>query len=164
MLDQMARPLDDTDRRLIAALDADPHRSQVGLAADLGIARGTVASRLDRLEREGVISGYGPRLDATAAGFGVLAFCTLEISQGSHAETTRAIARIGEVIEIHTVTGPGDLLVRIVARSNDHLHDVLQQITHIPTVRRSQSQLALATSLSRSIAHLVVGEVRATRP
>ncbi len=163
MLVHMARPLDDTDRRLIAALHADPHRSQVGLAADLGIARGTVASRLDRLEREGVIAGYGPRLDATSAGLGVLAFCTLEIAQGSHAATTAAIAEIPEVVEIHTVTGPGDLLVRIVARSNDHLHDVLQAIAQIPTVRRSRSQLALATPLSRSIAHLVVGDVRATR-
>lgn len=155
MLGQMARPLDETDRRLIVAIDDDPHVSHAQLSRDLGIARGTVASRLDRLEREGVIVGYGPQLDAGAAGFGVLAFCTLEIAQGTHAETTRAIGAIDEVVEIHTVTGPGDLLVRIVARSNDHLHDVLQRIAHIPSVRRSQSQLALATSLSRSLTHLL---------
>ncbi len=163
MIGHMDRPLDDTDRRLIAALDADPHVSQVRLAADLGIARGTVASRLDRLEREGVIIGYGPQLAASAAGFGVLAFCTLEIAQGTHGETTRAIAAIDEVVEIHTVTGPGDLLVRIVARSNDHLHEVLQQISHIPSVRRSQSQLALDTSLSRGLAHLLEAELRGSR-
>lgn len=155
MIDHMARPLDDTDRRLIVALDRDPHMSQVRLAEELGIARGTVASRLERLEREGVIVGYGPQLDATAAGFGVLAFCTLEIAQGTHADTTRAIAAIDEVVEIHTVTGPGDLLLRIVTRSNDHLHDVLQRIALIPSVRRSQSQLALDTSLSRSLTHLL---------
>ena len=157
MIGHMVRPLDDLDRRLIAAIDADPRAGHAQLARDLGIARGTVYSRLDRLEREGVITGYGPALAPSAAGFGVLAFCTLEIAQGTHDETTRAIVTIDEVIEIHTITGPGDLLVRVVARSNDHLHEVLQQITHIPSVLRSQSQLALATSLSRSVVHLVTG-------
>lgn len=151
----MRRDLDDTDRRLIAALHARPRASHAQLARDLDVARGTVYSRLDRLEAEGVIIGYGPEIAPVAAGLHVLAFCTLEIAQGSHDETTSAIASIPQVIEIHTVTGPGDLLVRIVARSNDHLHDVLQQITHIPTVRRSQSQLALATSLTRSVVELV---------
>jgi len=151
----MRRPLDDIDRRLIAALDADPKISHTQLARDLDIARGTVYSRLDRLEHEGVITGYGPEIAPSAAGLDVLAFCTLEIAQGSHDETTDAIAAIAEVVEIHTITGPGDLLVRVVARSNDHLHEVLQRITHIPTVLRSQSQLALATSLSRTVVHLV---------
>lgn len=155
IIGHMPRPLDDIDRRLIAALDADPKISHAQLARDLDIARGTVYSRLDRLEHEGVITGYGPEIGPAAAGFDVLAFCTLEIAQGSHDETTRAIAAIDEVVEIHTVTGPGDLLVRVVARSNDHLHEVLQRITHIPSVLRSQSQLALATSLSRSVVHLV---------
>jgi DNA-binding Lrp family transcriptional regulator len=153
----MRRELDDLDRRLIAAIDADPRTSHAQLARALDVARGTVYSRLDRLEREGVITGYGPEIAPAAAGFDVLAFCTLEITQGTHDDTTRAIGAIEEVVEIHTITGPGDLLVRVVARSNDHLHEVLQQITHIPSVLRSQSQLALATSLSRSIVHLVTG-------
>lgn len=151
----MRRQLDELDRRLIAAIDADPGVSRAQLARDLDIARGTVYSRLERLEREGVITGWGPEIAPSAAGFDVLAFCTLEIAQGTHDATTRAIGAIDEVVEIHTVTGPGDLLVRVVARSNDHLHDVLQRITHIPGVLRSQSQLALATSLSRSVVHLV---------
>lgn len=157
IIGHMRRQLDDIDRRLIAALDADPKVSHAQLARDLDIARGTVYSRLERLEREGVITGYGPEISPSAAGFDVLAFCTLEIAQGTHDETTGAIAAIDEVVEIHTITGPGDLLVRVVAESNDHLHEVLQRITHIPSVLRSQSQLALATSLSRSVVHLVTG-------
>lgn len=125
-----------------------------------GVARGTAYSRLDRLEAEGVITGYGPDIDPLRAGYGVTAFCTLDIVQGSHDETTSALAAIGEVIEVHTVTGVGDLLCRIIARSNDHLHEVLQQIAALPEVTRSQTQLALKTSHSRSIAELVGGEVR----
>lgn len=120
----------------------------------VGIARGTLYSRLDRLTEAGVITGYGPDVDARGAGFGVLAFCTLEIQQGTHDETVHALAAIPEMLEIHTVTGVGDLLCRIVARSNDDLHDILMRVTAVPTVLRSQTQLALATSHQRHVVDL----------
>jgi DNA-binding Lrp family transcriptional regulator len=150
------RPLDATDLRLLDALRRRPHASHAELARLVGIARGTVYARLDRLEADGVVTGYGPDVDPVRAGFGVLAFTTLEIRQGSHDETTSALAAIPEIVELHTVTGPGDLVCRIVARSNDHLHDVLQRITALPSVTRSQSQLALATTHRRSVVEVLV--------
>lgn len=141
----MTRPLDATDLALLGALRTNPQASVTDLAATVGIARGTVYSRIDRLEREGVVTGYGPDVDATRAGLDVLAFATLEIAQGSLAVTIAGLAALPEVIEVHTVTGRGDLLCRIVARSNDHLHDVLQRIAAIETVGRSETQLALTT-------------------
>jgi DNA-binding Lrp family transcriptional regulator len=161
-LDIVSRPLDATDLRLIDTLRRSPHASVSDVAATVGIARGTVYSRVDRLEREGVITGYGPDVDVVRAGLGVLAFTTLEIAQGSHATTTAALAALPELVEIHTVTGPGDLLCRIVARSNDHLHEVLQRITAIDTVVRSETHLALATSHQRHSAEVVVATVVAT--
>jgi DNA-binding Lrp family transcriptional regulator len=152
----MARPLDDIDLRLLAALRDDPRVSHSVLARRVGIARGTVYSRLDRLRTEGVVVGFGPDVDAARAGLGVLAFTTLEIRQGRHDETTAALGEIVEVVEIHTITGRGDLLCRIVARSNDHLHDVLQRITALPTVARSESQLALATVHRRTIVDVLL--------
>ena len=147
----MDRPLDATDLRLLDAMQRSPRASVTELAADVGIARGTVYSRVDRLEREGVITGYGPDVDAVRAGLSVLAFTVLEIAQGTHAETTAALEQILEIIEIHTITGQGDLLCRIVARSNDHLHEVLQRIAGIDSVTRSQTQLALSTPHQRGV-------------
>lgn len=156
MLDIMSRPLDDIDLRLLAAMRATPHASVTELAATVGIARGTVYSRLDRLRDEGVVIGFGPDVDAARAGLGVLAFTTLEIAQGSHDVTTAALAAFPEVTEIHTVTGQGDLHLRIVARSNDHLHDVLQRIAAIESVGRSQTQLALSTPHRRADVDAVI--------
>jgi DNA-binding Lrp family transcriptional regulator len=156
MLNTMSRPLDATDLRLLQALRRTPHASVSDVAAAVGIARGTVYSRIERLEQEGVITAYGPDVDPVRAGLTVLAFTTLEIAQGSHASTTSALAALPELVEIHTVTGPGDLLCRIVARSNDHLHDVLQRITAIETVVRSETHLALATTHQRHVVDIVV--------
>ena len=142
----MTRTLDTIDLRLLAAMRSSPRASVTDLAATVGIARGTVYSRVDRLEHEGVVTGYGPDVDPTRAGLDVLAFTTLEIAQGSLTMTTDALASIAEIVEVHTVTGAGDLLCRIVARSNDHLNDVLQRIAAIDTVDRSNTLLALSTT------------------
>jgi DNA-binding Lrp family transcriptional regulator len=144
-LNTVTRALDEVDLRLLATLRATPQATVSEIAAAVGIARGTVYSRADRLRRDGVITGYGPDVDPPRAGLGVLAFATLEIRQGSHDATIEALAAMPEVTEIHTITGEGDLLCRIVARSNDHLHEVLQRIAAIRTVDRSQTQLALST-------------------
>lgn len=151
------RELDATDLRLIAALRRHPRASMAELARTVDVARGTAYARLDRLEADGVISGYGPDVDPTRAGLDVLAFCTLEIRQGSHEATTAALAAIPQILEIHTVTGTGDLHCRIVARTNDHLHAVLQQIAAIADVERSQTQLALSTVLHRTVADILTG-------
>ena len=150
--------LDELDLALIAALRENPRASITSLANATGAARGTIYGHLERLGSRGVITGYGPEVDAKAAGFGVLAFCTLEIAQGTHDQTIEQLAAVTEIVEIHTVTGVGDLLLRIVAESNDHLHDLLQRITTITTVRRSQTQLALATPMRRSIAEVITSD------
>ena len=148
-------PLDDTDRRLIGTLRRNPRSSTTEMARVTGLARGTVHDRIRRLETRGVILGYGPDIEPRAAGFGVCAFTTLTIAQGAHDATVRALSEVDEVLEIHTVTGRGDLLVKIVAATNDDLHETLQRIAAIDEVRRTETLLALHTSLARNIADLI---------
>lgn len=146
---------DDLDARLIGLLRSTPNLPVVEMARRLDVARGTAQARLDRLVREGLIVGFGPDLDQAAAGFGVLAFTTLEIAQGSDAQIVAGLTAIPEVLEVHAVTGPGDLHLRVVARSNEHLHDVLQRILELPGITRTATQLALHTSIHRTVADLI---------
>ncbi len=146
---------DGLDARLIGLLRSTPNLPVVEMARRLDVARGTVQARLDRLVRDGLIVGFGPDIDAVVAGYGVLAFTTLEIAQGSDQQILAGLTEIAEVLEVHAVTGPGDLHLRVVARSNEHLHDVLQRILELPGIMRTQTQLALHTSIDRSVADLI---------
>ncbi|MDQ1400017.1 MAG: hypothetical protein QOK20_1949, partial [Acidimicrobiaceae bacterium] len=74
--------LDALDRRLLATLAAAPRAGVLELARQLGVARGTVQARLDRLQRRGIVTGFGPDIDVRALGYEVQAFTTLEIAQG----------------------------------------------------------------------------------
>lgn len=161
----MSMDLDAIDRGLLEGLQQNPRCSIAELARFADVARGTAYARLERLERQGVITGYGPEVDPRMGGLSVLAFCTLEIAQGTHEATVGALTAIEEILEIHTITGRGDLLCRVVARSNDDLHLVLQRMTAIPSVARSETQLALSTSLVRSPLGLLLSDTeRPHRP
>jgi DNA-binding Lrp family transcriptional regulator len=140
--------MDDLDVNLIELFAAEPRIGILEASRRLGVARGTVTARLDRLERRGVISGWGPALDPAALGHPVTAFLTLEIRQGAgHDTVAEHHATIPEVLEACTITGPGDMWARVVARSNADLQTVIDRALGHPGIVRSSTVIALATQV-----------------
>lgn len=85
------------DVRILALLTAQPQIGVLGASRALGVARGTVQARLDRLVSRGVIGPWAPRLDPAALGFPVSAFCALEIRQGEgHSPVVEHLATVPE--------------------------------------------------------------------
>jgi DNA-binding Lrp family transcriptional regulator len=147
---------DSLDARLIELLAAEPRVGVLEASRRLGVARGTVQARLDRLQDRGVITGYGPDVDPAALGHGVTAFVTLEIRQaGGHDPVVERLALIAEVLEVHTITGAGDMLCRVVARSNADLQRVIDAIVAVDGVVRSSTVIALDTPVRYRVLPLV---------
>ncbi|TDD85238.1 Lrp/AsnC family transcriptional regulator [Actinomadura darangshiensis] len=141
-------PIDELDGRLIELFTTEPRVGVLEASRRLGVARGTVQARLDRMTRDGVIAGHGPEIDAAALGYGVTAFVTLQLRQaGGHDPVAARLAQVPEVIEAHTITGPGDMLCRIVARSNTDLQRVIDEIVDVGGVERASSVISLATQI-----------------
>jgi DNA-binding Lrp family transcriptional regulator len=152
--------MDDLDRRLIELFAAEPRLAVLEASRRLGVARGTVQARLDKLEVSGVVTGYGPELSPGALGYPVTAFLTLEIRQetaagGGHDAVGAHLAAIPEVLEAHTITGAGDLMVRVVARSNTDLQRVIDLVLAAPAITRSSTVIALATQVPYRVLPLV---------
>src|SRR4051812_31784411 len=121
--------LDALDARLLHLLATEPRIGVLELSRRLAVARGTVQARLDKLIARGAIKGFGPEVAPAAIGYGVMSFVTLEISQRyGHVKVAAHLAEIPEVLEVHTITGSGDVHCRIVARSNADLQRVIDQI------------------------------------
>ncbi|WP_433477164.1 Lrp/AsnC family transcriptional regulator [Spirillospora sp. CA-142024] len=141
-------PIDELDGRLIELFTTEPRVGVLEASRRLGVARGTVQARLDRMARDGVIAGHGPEIDPAALGYGVTAFVTLQLRQaGGHDPVAARLAQVPEVIEAHTITGPGDMLCRIVARSNTDLQRVIDVIVDVAGVERASSVISLATQI-----------------
>ena len=156
--------IDGLDARIVAVFAAEPRVGVLECSRRLGVARGTVQARLDRMTRDGVITGWGPELSPAAMGYAVTAFVTLEIQQHQHVQATgRAahdavadqITEVPEVIEAHTTTGTGDMLVRIVARSNADLQRVIDRLLAAEGVVRASTVIALDTQISARVLPLV---------
>jgi len=152
----MPGSVDRFDAALIELLSAEPRVGVLEASRRLRVARGTVQARLERLRERGVITGYGPDVDPAALGYEVTAFVTLEIRQaGGHDPVAERLAGIPEVLEVHTITGPGDLLCRVVARSNADLQRVIDAIVSAEGVVRSATLISLATQVSYRVLPLV---------
>ncbi len=155
--------MDALDRRVIELFAADPRIGVLEASRRLGVARGTVQARLDRLASSGIITGWGPDLSPGALGYPVTAFLTLEIRQGAgvdaaHDGVGRHLARIAEVLEAHTITGAGDMWVRVVARSNADLQRVIDQVLDDERVVRCSTVIALAEQVPFRALPLVAGD------
>ncbi|MEV7045481.1 Lrp/AsnC family transcriptional regulator [Amycolatopsis sp. NPDC051061] len=141
----MSENLDALDARLLLLLTDSPRLGVLESARRLGVARGTVQARLDRLTDRGILGGFPPELDLAAMGYELTAFAVLEIAQGRRAEVTEALEAIDEVCEVHATTGQGDLFVRMVARGNDDLQRVIDEVVEVPDVLRTSTSIALST-------------------
>lgn len=147
--------IDALDGSLIRELAISPRAGVLELARRLGVARGTVAARLDKLQNRGIITGFGPDLDLAELGYGVTAFTTITVTQGRFSEAIEQLKDMPEVMEVHSVAGGGDLLCRIVARSNDELMTVVEGILKAPGVDRIATAIALREQIPFRILPLV---------
>ena len=154
--------IDQLDARLIAKLRELPRAGLVEVARQLGVARGTVQARLGKLEARGVITGYGPEVDPAAMGYGIQAFVLLELAQGRLGEAAGVLADVPEVIEADAISGPQDLLCRLVARDTEHLQEVVNRLLATPAIRRSTSYIVLSQQVRPRTGPLVEAAGRAS--
>jgi DNA-binding Lrp family transcriptional regulator len=148
--------IDALDASLIRLLVGEPRIGVLECSRRLGVARGTVQARLDRLQERGVIRGFGPEVDPATLGFAVTAFLTLEIRQArGHDPVAERLAAIPEVLEVHTITGAGDMLCRVVARSNSDLQRVIDAVVEVEGVMRTSTTIVLSDPVPYRVLPLV---------
>lgn len=147
--------IDPLDGQLIKLLAAEPRIGVLEASRRLGVARGTVQARLDRMRAGGVIRGFGPEVDPAAIGYPVTAFATLEIKQGQGGDVREHLATVPEVLELHTTTGEGDMLCRLVARSNADLQRVIDRVVGFAGIVRASTAIVMENPVPLRIIPLV---------
>jgi DNA-binding Lrp family transcriptional regulator len=139
--------LDQTDCRLLKALQADAQLTAERLGDLLDLSPSQAGRRRQRLEAAGVIAGYSARIDATSLGLSVQAFVQVQMAAHSREaahDFTRLLDRQPEIVAAWTLTGEADYLLRVYCRDlpalNRLVHEVL--LPH-DSVARVQSQIVM---------------------
>ncbi|MGC9367971.1 MAG: Lrp/AsnC family transcriptional regulator [Paracoccaceae bacterium] len=139
--------LDETDCRLLAALQEDAHLTAQELGERLHLSASQAGRRRQRLEAEGYITGYAAKLDAARLGLDVQAF--VQVQMATHdPEAAKSFQRLlrtqREIISAWTLTGEADYLLRVICEDLPALNRVIHEVLlpH-PAVARVQSQIVM---------------------
>jgi DNA-binding Lrp family transcriptional regulator len=137
--------LDNVDRAIIEELERDSRTSQRKLASKIGVAQGTITNRMQRLENNGVIKGYGVILDAESVGWGMTIMAGLRIEKGRMIEVQEKIAADPRVFTVYDITGDWDSMVLARVRDRSDLDDLTKSVLTLEGVVRSFTHVVLNT-------------------
>ena len=137
--------LDETDRKLVSLLRTNARLPVSSLAATLGVSRGTVQNRIDRLMQEGVILGFTVRVKPDVEPGAVRAVMMIEI-QGKAAD--RVLETLGgytEIRELHTTNGRWDVVAEIETDSLEAFDRVLRDIRLVDGIAGTETSILLSS-------------------
>tara|TARA_B100000767_G_scaffold266602_1_gene284197 strand:- start:1243 stop:1725 length:483 start_codon:yes stop_codon:yes gene_type:complete len=137
--------LDSTDRSIIRALCEDARLSQRQLAQIVGVAQGTIANRIRKLEEEGAIQGYAPILGAEEIGWGMTVMAGLCIEKGMMMDVQRQISADQRVFSVYDVTGDWDSMVLARVKDREDLDDLTKSVFTLKGISRSYTHVVLNT-------------------
>ncbi|MFU0507875.1 Lrp/AsnC family transcriptional regulator [Pseudaminobacter sp. NGMCC 1.201702] len=135
---------DELDRRIIAILRSDGRASLSKLSEMLGVVRGTVQNRLDRLLETGTIVGFTVRVREDFETQTIHAMMMVEINGKSPMSVVRALRGFPEIHSMYTTNGNWDLIVDIRAASLADFDRVLREVRQIEGVANSETSLLLS--------------------
>jgi DNA-binding Lrp family transcriptional regulator len=135
--------MDDVDRQLIGLLRDNARAAVSNLAHRLGVSRGTVQNRLDRLVENGDILGFTVRLRADDAGRGVHAITLIAEQAKEIGAVVRALRQLPEAKVIHTCNGRWDIVAEMSAESLDALDAALTRVRQIDGVTTTETIILL---------------------
>ena len=120
-------PLDATNLRLLAELQADARLSLAELGRRVGLSSPAVAERVQRLEDDGVIRGYHAELDPRALGFALSAVIRIRPAPRQLQPVAELARATPEVVECRRITGDDCYVMLAHVRSVEHLEEVIDQ-------------------------------------
>jgi DNA-binding Lrp family transcriptional regulator len=141
----MMHHMDDTDRRIVAALREDGRASIATLSATLGLARGTVRTRIERMVATRVIRRFTVELAVENEPDMVRAVTSIELKGSMSRSVVSSLSKIPEIRAIHSTNGAWDLVAEIRAASLPDFDRVLKEIRTITGVSNSETSLLLDT-------------------
>lgn len=141
--------MDETDKKLLAALGENARAPTAELGRQLGLSRTTVQSRIERLERRGIITGYGARISPEHERGAVRAHIMITVRPKEARAVEAALRAIPQVRVLQTVSGVFDMIAQVVADSTAEMDDLVDAIGGLAGVERTTSSIVLTTKFDR---------------
>ena len=137
--------LDKIDRKILRELLIDSRLSYRKIAKKIGVAVGTILSRIKKMELEGIIKGYSVDLDYQKIGYELTVISEISVSKGRLLEMEKEIARLSTTCTVYDVTGLADAIIIAKFRNREELSNFTKKILAMPFVEKTNTHLVLTT-------------------
>ena len=145
--------IDNLDRKILRILSQNARRPFKDVAAECGVSRAAIHQRVQHLVDGGVITGSGFDVSPKSLGYTTCTYVGITLERGSmYKKVVERLRHIPEIVECHFTTGPYTMLVKLYARDNEQLMDLLNgRLQDIPGVVATETLISLEQSIKRDI-------------
>lgn len=145
--------IDKLDKKIMSILSKSARTPFKDVAAECGVSRAAIHQRVQRLIDNGVITGSSFDINPKSLGYSTCTYIGINLERGSmYKKVVEHLVLIPEVVECHYTTGPYTMLIKVYARDNEQLMDLLNnQLQGIPGVVSTETLISLEQSIKRGI-------------
>ena len=145
--------IDRLDKKILSILSKNARLPFKDVAAECNVSRAAIHQRVQHLTEDGVITGSKFDVDPKSLGFSTCTYVGITLERGSmYKAVVELLVHIPEIVECHFTTGPYTMLVKLYAKDNEQLMDLLNnQMQEIPGVVATETLISLEQSIKREI-------------
>ena len=145
--------IDNLDKKILSILSKNARILFKDVAAECGVSRAAIHQRVQHLINGGVITGSGFDVNPKSIGYSTCTYVGLNLERGSmYKDVVKQLKEIPEIVECHFTTGSYTMLLKVYARDNEQLMDLLNnKMQMIPGVVSTETLISLDQSIKREI-------------
>ena len=145
--------IDKIDRQILQIVMHNARTPSKDIAVVCGVSRAAIHQRIQRLIDLKVITGSGYHVSHKALGFSTCTYIGINLERGAmYRDVVPQLEKIPEVVECHYTTGPYTMFIKLYARDNEHLMDLLNnKIQQIPGITGTETLISLDLSIDREL-------------
>ncbi len=148
-----ADKIDKLDRKILSILSTNARIPFKDVATQCGVSRAAIHQRVQHLVEKGIITGSGFYINPKSLGYSTCTYVGLNLERGSmYKKVVAELQEIPEIVECHFTTGPYTMMIKLYARDNEQLMDLLNnRMQTIPGVVSTETLISLEQSIKREI-------------
>ncbi len=145
--------IDNLDRKILGIVMRNARMASKDVAMECGVSRAAIHQRIQRMIDVNVITGSGYNVNPKALGYRTCTYIGINLERGAmYKDVVPELEKIPEIVECHFTTGPYTMMIKLYARDNEHLMELLNdKIQTIHGVMGTETLISLDNSISRGI-------------
>jgi Lrp/AsnC family transcriptional regulator, regulator for asnA, asnC and gidA len=145
--------IDNLDKKILEIIMQNARIPSKDVAVECGVSRAAIHQRVQRMIDMHVITGSGYNVNPKTLGYATCTYIGVKLERGSmYRDVVPELEKIREIVECHFTTGPYTMLIKLYARDNQHLMELLNdKIQHIAGVTATETLISLEQSINREL-------------